>query len=171
MSNIIISIGATVVLKSHDMLPIDIDGQFDEMAINNCKQFSQKFDLNLRLYKTKNGHRAIVTNQKFNIKSDFTVIQNYFEVLKADARYLTVACNNGEIDYFHARIVPKTLSFRTLDEKKIIKEFIEYQKNQKISVCKYMKSFGDGLILEDFQKTIKKHDYATKAFNKNSILV
>lgn len=171
MSNVIISIGATVVLKTHDMLPIDIDGQEDNQVINNCRKFSERYSFNLRLYKTRNGHRAIVTNQKFDIKKDFNLIKEYFELLQADLRYLIVACNNGELDYFHMRLVPKTIPFRTFDEKQIIEEFIRYQKDPNISVCRYIDSFGDGYILDKFKNNIAKHDYATKAFNKNSILV
>jgi hypothetical protein len=171
MSEIIISIGATVVIKNYNMLTIDIDRHSNDKIIKKCKEFYDKFKFNLRLYKTKNGHRAFVTNKKFNIKSDFAIIKTYFEFLEADIRYLTVACNNGELDYFHARIVPKQENFKTFDEKQIIENFIQYQKNKDIAVCRYLDSIGDGYILEDFVESIKKHDYATKAFNKNSILV
>lgn len=167
---VIISLGFTVVCKFDNMLPIDIDARQDKDVIENCKEFSDKFKLDLRLYKTKNGHRAFITNKRFNIRKDFDLIYYYFNALKGDLKYLDVAFNK-EVTYFHTRIVPKIESFKTFDEQEIIKEFIKYQKNPDISVCRYIDSFGEKFILPEFETHIKKHDYATKAFNKNSILV
>jgi hypothetical protein len=170
MSDVIISLGFTVVLKVDNMLSIDIDAKSDEKVLQKCKEFYDKYKLNIRLYKTKNGHRGFITNKKFKIREDFDIIYHYFYFLEGDLKYLDVAFNK-EITYFHTRIVPKQENFKTFDEKQIIENFIQYQKNKDIAVCRYLDSIGDGYILEDFIESIKKHDYATKAFNKNSILV
>jgi hypothetical protein len=68
---VIISLGFTVVCKFDDMLPIDIDAKQDKDVIQSCREFSDKFKLDLKLYKTKNGHRVFITNKKFNIRKDF----------------------------------------------------------------------------------------------------
>lgn len=167
---VIISLGFTVVYKFDDMLPIDIDAKQDKDIIQSCKEFSNKFKLDLRLYKTRNGHRVFVTNKKFNILKDFDLIYHYFRFVKGDLKYLDVAFNK-EATYFHTRIVPKFESFKTFDEQEIIKNFIKYQKDSSISVCRYIDSFGEGVILPEFERYISKHDYATKAFLKDSILV
>ena len=167
---VIISLGFTVACKFDEMLPIDIDARQDKDVIQSCKEFSDKFKLDLRLYKTKNGHRAFVTNKKFNIRKDFDLIYYYFNALKGDLKYLDVAFNK-EATYFHTRIVPKTQDFKTFNEQEIIKNFIKYQKDSNISVCKYIDSFGQDIILPEFETYISKHDYATKAFLKDSILV
>lgn len=167
---VIISLGFTVVYKFDDMLPIDIDAKQDKDIIQSCKEFSDKFKLDLRLYKTRNGHRVFVTNKKFNIRKDFDLIYYYFNVLKGDLEYLNCSFNK-DINYFHTRIVPKIQDFKTFDEQEIIKNFIKYQKDSSASVCRYIDSFGEGVILPEFEAYISKHDYATKAFLKDSILV
>jgi len=170
-----------ILLRTDEMLPIDIDNELDLNVIHNCEFFLRNFgpNFNLRLYKTRNGHKVFITNKKLNIKNNLNEIKSYFSFLNGDRRYIEICSKEYDVrrnnklmirDFFHTRIVPKK-DFRISSEIKLIENFIKYQKDPNIAICRYINSFGNGEILDDFKKIIKKHDYITKAFNKNSTLV
>ena len=165
-----LSLGFTIVLQIDNMLIVDIDNQQDDKIIKNIENFYKKYNLNCLIYKTKNGHRVFITNKKFDITSDYDLIFHYYQILEGDIQYLQVSLT-GKENFFHARIVPKYKKFRNKNEEKILKNFLKYQKDDSIAVTRYITSIGDGLILDDFKNFIAKHDKATKAFLKDSILV
>lgn len=165
-----ISLGFTIVLQIDNMLIVDIDNQKDDEIIKSIENFYKKYNLNSLIYKTRNGHRVFITNKKFDITSDYDLIFHYYQTLKGDLQYLEISLT-GKENFFHARIVPKQNGFRNKNEEQILKKFLNYQKDKSIAVTRYITSIGDGLILDDFKEFIAKHDKATKAFLKDSILV
>lgn len=157
-----------LVLKMKDILFFDIDRKDEEEIINKFNKFYNEYHYNLRIYQTKNGYRAFVTNQKFNIIFDQNKILKFYKMVDADERYLQAS--KARFNYFFvSRIGPKYLN--THDRGNAIKNFMIYLSNENESVAKYITSIGDGVILDEFQDLIKEHDHFTKSFNHNSILV
>ena len=154
------------------MALIDIDSLSDEYVIKKANDFYKLNNLNCRIYKTQNGHRVFITNKIIDFYKDKDFLYDCFYFFNGDLQYLDIKYSNtllkGACD---ARIIPKSEKFKSLNEKKVIKNFLEYQKNNSIAVTKYITSIGDGLILDDFKNFIAKHDKATKAFLKDSMLV
>ena len=172
--------GYAVVLNIENMLMIDIELLKEDEIINLCKIFYEKQKINSRLYKTKNGYRLFSTNKIFDVKKDKGFLYEIYNFFHGDEGYLNMLysyylprCQFDEKIKckFHVRISPKNENFVTFDQEKIKKHFFFYQKDNSIAVARYITSIGNGLILDEFKDFIIKHDKATKAFLKDSILV
>lgn len=158
-----------LVLKS-SMVMFDIDYLNEKEILEKCNIFFKNHNLDLRIYRTKNGYRIFLTNKEINILSKFKIISDYTKELKGDMRYIYAVLFKQ--DKFAARIAPKYLSYINISEShNIEKGFINYINNSNESVSRYITSIGNGTILDDFKDFIEEHDNITKAFNENSILV
>jgi hypothetical protein len=160
-----------LILTIPSMAVFDIDSIKQEDLLKKCNDFYIKNNLNLRIYKTKNGYRAFITNVKFGFSNDKQTLIKYCKEISADTRYLNMMSETYSTD-FSTRISPKYLNIRvfptSLDS--FFKKYQQYkQKNE--AITSYITSIGNGEILQDFKNFIEQHDQETKAFNKNSILV
>jgi hypothetical protein len=165
-------IGQTIVLRTSNMLIVDVDLLNNDEIIQKAENFYKLNSLNSRIYKTKNGHRIFITNKIIDFNKDKVFLYNCFYFFNGDLQYLDIKYSNDLLkNGCDARIIPKYKKFQNINEKKVIKNFLNYQKDNSIAVTRYMTSIGDGLILDDFKNFIAKHDKATKAFLKDSILV
>jgi hypothetical protein len=160
-----------LILTIRNMAIFDIESIKEEDLFKKCNDFYIKNDLNLRIYKTKNGYRGFITNAKFEFSKDKQTLIKYCKEISADTRYLNMMSETYSID-FPIRISPKYLNIRVFPSSSdsFYKRYQQYkQKNE--AITSYIKSIGNGEILEDFKYFIDQHDKETKAFNKNSILV
>lgn len=153
------------------MAIFDIDDISEKILLNKAYDFYKNNNLNLRIYKTKNGYRAFITNKKFEVFKDKKTLIKYCKEISADIRYIN-ALNAYMLNAFNARISPKYLSRLEFpyDINAFFKKYEEYQ-NKLESITRYIGSIGDGKILSEFESFINEHDLFTKTFNKNSILV
>lgn len=153
------------------MAIFDIDDLSEEILLNKVDNFYKNHNLNLRIYKTKNGYRVFITNKKFEISKDKEVLIKYCKEIYADVRYIK-ALNIYLLNAFPVRISPKYLSrlYAPYDINTFFKKYEEYQ-NKSESITRYIKSIGDGQIFSEFETFINEHDLFTKAFDKNCILV
>lgn len=158
------------LLLKTDMAIFDIDYQTQDKLLVTCNNFYKKNRYNLRIYKTSNGYRVFLTNQKFNIIKDFKLLCVLTEELEADIRYLIYSVRKNSS--FTARIAPKNINVvNVATMKQLINEFENYKNNLNKGVTRYVTSIGDGIILEEFNDFIREHDDLTKAFKKDCILV
>ena len=160
-----------LILTSHNMAIFDIESIKEEDLLKKCNDFYIKNNLNLRIYKTKNGYRAFITNAKFDFSRDKQILIKYCKEISADTRYLNMMSETYSTD-FPIRISPKYLNIRVFPSSldSFFKKYQQYkQKNEAITL--YITSIGNGEVLQDFKNFIDQHDKETKAFNKNSILV
>jgi hypothetical protein len=160
-----------LILTIRNMAVFDIDSIKEEDLFKKCNNFYIKNNLNLRIYKTKKGYRAFITNAKFQFSEDKEILIKYCKELSADTKYLTMMSETYSID-FSTRISPKYLNIRLspFSFDSFYKRYQQYkQKNE--AITSYIKSIGNEEILQDFKHFIDQHDKETKAFNKNSILV
>ena len=153
------------------MAIFDIDDIGEEMLLNKADAFYKNHNLNLRIYKTKNGYRMFITNKKFDLSKDNKLLIGYCKEISADIRYIKTLITYS-LNAFDVRISPKYLSRLNFpyDINTFFKKYEEYQ-NKPESVTRYIKSFGDEQILLEFETFINEHDLFTKTFDKNSILV
>jgi len=168
--NVIFSTGH-LILTIKDMAIFDIDYNDEDNLLKKCNDFYIKNKLNLRLYKTKNGYRAFITNKKFKLINEEKLLKEYAKELYADSRYFI--CLRGlSLNAFNTRISPKYLdrNFHELVINDFIKKYEEYHQKDE-AVTHYKISIGDNIILPEFKDFIDEHDLLTKAFNKNFILV
>jgi len=159
------------LILTTDMVIFDLDFKNENHILELCNNFYKKYKYDLRIYKTSNGYRIFLTNKKFNVISDFNILNNYTKELDADERYLIFNLKKS-FKIFPIRIAPKKINaINVTTIFQLIDEFKEYQNNPNESVTRYITSIGKGIILEEFKEFIIQHDEITKAFNKDSILV
>lgn len=160
-----------LILTIPNMAIFDIDDISEEILLNKTYDFYKNNNLNLRIYKTKNGYRAFITNGKFQVSKDKKTLIKYCKEISADVRYIN-ALNGYMLNAFNARISPKYLSRLEFpyDINTFFKKYEEYQ-NKSESITRYITSIGNSKIFPEFENFINEHDLFTKAFNKNSILV
>jgi len=160
-----------LILTSENMAIFDIESIKEEDLLKKCNDFNIKHNLNLRIYKTKNGYRAFINNARFEFSKDKQILIEYSKEISADTKYLYMMSQTYSI-CFPIRISPKYLNIRvfptSLDS--FFKKYQQYkQKNE--AITSYLISIGNGEVLQDFKNFIDQHDKETKAFNRNSILV
>jgi len=160
-----------LILSISNMAIFDLDNISEDILLDKADIFYKNHNLNLRIYKTKNGYRIFITNKKFRVFQDKNILIKYCKEISADIRYIN-ALNGYLLNAFNARISPKYLSRLNspYDINTFFKKYEEYQ-NKSESVTRYIKSIGDGEILLEFKAFINEHDSFTKTFDKNSILV
>jgi len=160
-----------LILTIPNMAIFDIDNTDQNLLLTKCQEFYNKYKLNLRIYKTKNGYRIFITNKKFHPINNKRILLQYGSEILADSRYIKII-NSKFLYRFDARISPKYLSilYNPRLQDHFFKKYEEYQKKDE-AISIYLTSIGDGEILEDFNLFIKDHDLLTKAFYKNFILV
>lgn len=160
-----------LILTIYNMAIFDIKNVDQDIFLEKCKQFYKKYKLNLRIYKTRNGYRVFITNDKFHPINNKRILLKYGSEIFADQRYI-IMINQKYLFHFSARISPKYLNilYFPFEKSVFFKKYKEYEEKNE-AITKYLTSIGDGKILEEFDEFIKDHDIFTKAFNKDFMLV